>query len=113
MDERLQTYIARKLRNAIDSARSAASLHEGVYSAYEESLQWLEDLEPLPFGIQHVLKKYRGVAGRLPAGIRALHARKKVAGMSEADVRSLVQSLETAAQGLVKSPAGAAEAHPG
>ena len=108
MEERLHTYIARKLRNAVDAARSGGSPHEGAYRAYQEILQWLEDLEHLPSSVRRVLERYRDVADLLPTEVRALHARQKVASMSEADVCVLLEALEAAAQAMFTKPAAAA-----
>ncbi len=100
MQSRLQPYVARKLRKALDWVERRPSRHEGLYSAYEESLQWLEDLDDLPPPVNHVLHELRGTSRHVAAEIRSSHVRKRIAAMSQADVCVLIARLETALQSV-------------
>lgn len=96
MQSRLQPYVAQKLGKALDWIERRSSRHEGLYSAWEESLQWLEDIDNLPHPVNHVLNEIRGTTGHVPAA----HVRKRIAAMSQADVCALIARLETAMQSV-------------
>ena len=100
MSVHLHPYVARKLSSALDWTSCRPSRYEGLYSAYEESLQWLEDFDDLPRPVRRLLEEIRGATGRMAAENRLAHARKRIAAMSEADVCALIDRLRAAMQGI-------------
>ncbi len=100
MDKHGDPYVVRKLRRALDWVERRPSPHEGLYSAYQESLQWLEDLDDLPRPVNRVLEDLRGETAHMPFEIRDSRVRKRIAAMSEADVAALIRCLEAAMQSV-------------
>ena len=97
MQSRLQPYVARKLRKALDWVERRPSRHEGLHAGPAPTL---EDLDDLPHPVNHVLHELRGTSEHVAAETRSSYVRKRIAAMSQADVCALIARLETAMQSV-------------
>jgi hypothetical protein len=82
-----------KLEHALQCVHAGACLHESLYKAYLEDLQWLEELEDLPSGIQQLLRELRGPGGANVIETRARRVGRRLSEMPAPKVRSLATRL--------------------
>lgn len=93
MDWETQAYALSLLDKALQRIGSGSCLHEGLYDAYVEDLQWLEDVDELPRDLDALLLELRNGVVRAPVGQRAPYAGQVISNMSERRIRALVDRL--------------------
>lgn len=93
MDAGSRFFVLTKLNRALEHIADGQSLHESLYVAYRDDLQWLEDLDDLPPELSKLLNDLAGAqtANSLENRVRRTGAR--LSTLPEAALSSIVSRL--------------------
>jgi hypothetical protein len=94
MESGSHLYALGVLEKALRRIATQPSLHEGLYHAYLEDLQWLEDVADLPEELEQLLRDVRGSAELGPVESRAVVAGRSISRMPRARIGALIEQLE-------------------
>lgn len=110
MKSRTLDYGAIKLRDALKRIKQASTPQEGLYAAYLEDLQWLDDLEDLPGDLGECLRRLNCELTRVPAPDVAASARATISKLNPDEgaalaklMADLLRRLESIGDGQDKS----------